>query len=175
MCVGVTTNIVASVVVTEGNGPDSPQFKPLVSRVAEDFRIQEVSADMAYSSRDNFELVSELGGVPFIPFKKNAIPRAYGCPTWKKMYHHFQLHREEFMEHYHKRSNVEATNAAIKRKFGEVLRSKNFTAQANELLAKVVAYNVTVIIHEMFESGILPGFLNLKSPLCTQSLVKGQL
>jgi len=36
----------------------------------------------------------------------------------KKMYHYFQLNRDDFMEHYHKRSNIEATNAAIKRKFG---------------------------------------------------------
>ena len=31
----------------------------------------------------------------------------------KKMYHYFQLNRDDFMEHYHKRSNIEATNAAI--------------------------------------------------------------
>jgi len=47
---------------------------------------------------------------------------------WKKMYHFFQLNKEEFMEHYHKWSNVEATNAAIKRKFGETLKSKNTVA-----------------------------------------------
>jgi hypothetical protein len=42
------------------------------------------------------------------------------------------------MEHYHKRSNIEATNAAIKRKFGETLKSKNPVAQVNELLAKLL-------------------------------------
>jgi len=35
------------------------------------------------------------------------------------------------MDHYHKRSNIEATNVAIKRKFGETLKSKNPTAQVN--------------------------------------------
>ena len=60
------------------------------------------------------------------------------------MYHYFQLNREEFMEHYHKRSNIESTNAALKRKFGETLSLKNQTAQVNELLAKIVAYNLTV-------------------------------
>ena len=63
------------------------------------------------------------------------------------------------MEHYHKRSNVESTNAAIKRKFGETLKSKNQTAQINELLAKIIAYNLTVVIHEMYENGISPDFL----------------
>ncbi len=57
-------------------------------------------------------------------------------------------------EHYHKRSNIEATNEAIKHKFGETLKSKNPTAQVNEMLAKIVAYNLTVVIHEMCENGI---------------------
>lgn len=64
------------------------------------------------------------------------------------------------MEHYHKRSNIESTNAAIKRKFGETLKLKNWTAQVNELLAKIIAYNLTVVIHEIYENGIDPTFLN---------------
>jgi len=75
------------------------------------------------------------------------------------MYHYLQLNRDEFMYHYNKRSNIEATNAAIKRKFGETLKSKNPTAQENELLAKIVAYNLTVVIHEMYENIVVPYFL----------------
>lgn len=67
---------------------------------------------------------------------------------------------------YHKLSNIEATNAAIKRKFGETLKSKNPTAQVNELLAKIIAYNLTVVIHGMYENGIHPEFLQLKSEDC---------
>ena len=62
--------------------------------------------------------------------------------------------------HFHKRSNIESTNGAIKRKFGETLKSKNRVAQENELLAKIIAYNLTVVIHEMYENGINPSFLN---------------
>jgi transposase len=125
------------------------------------FSIDEVTADLAYSSRANLQTVENIGGKAYIPFKKNATGRAGGSTIWKKMYHYFQLNREEFMEHYHKRSNIEATNAAIKRKFGETLKSKNPIAQVNELLAKIVAYNLTVVIHEMYENGINPDFLNL--------------
>ena len=71
------------------------------------------------------------------------------------------MNQEEFMEHYHKKSNIEATNAAIKRKFGETLKSKNQIAQVNELLAKIIAYNLTVVIHEMYENGIEPSFLKI--------------
>jgi transposase len=160
LCAGVKTNIVAAVAITDGNGGDSPQFGPLVRKTSEGFTINEVSADMAYSSRDNHDLVGAIGGTAYIPFKKSATGRAGGSALWKKMYHYFQLNRDDFMEHYHKRSNIEATNAAIKRKFGETLKSKNPTAQVNELLAKIVAYNLTVVIHEMYENGINPEFLH---------------
>ena len=66
------------------------------------------------------------------------------------------------MEHYHKRSNVESTFAAIKRKFGETIKSKNRVAQENEMLCKIVAYNITVLINTIFEFDINPDFLTLK-------------
>ncbi len=116
--------------------------------------INEISADLAYSSRLNLQLVANAGGKAYIPFNKSATGRAGGSAIWKKMLHYFQLNRDEFMEHYHKRSNIEATNAAIKCKFGENLKSKNPVAQVNELLAKIIAYNITVEIHEMYENGI---------------------
>ncbi len=37
-------------------------------------------------------------------------------------------------------------------------RSKNFIAQKNELLCKVIAHNIIVLIHEMFELNIKPDF-----------------
>mgnify|MGYP003605039835 CR=1 FL=1 len=52
---------------------------------------------------------------------------------------------------------------AINRKFGETLKSKNPTAQVNKLLAKIIAYNLTAVIPEMYESGINPEFLQVKN------------
>jgi hypothetical protein len=43
----------------------------------------------------------------------------------------------------------------------------NQIAQVNELLAKIIAYNLTVVIHEMYENGISPDFLHVKSDVCT--------
>jgi len=31
---------------------------------------------------------------------------------------------------------------------------------SNELLAKIIAYNLTFVIHEMYENGIEPSFIN---------------
>jgi len=159
ICVGVKTNIVTGVEVTPGYYNDSPQFEPLVRTTNESgFTMDEVSADMAYSSRDNLDLVDNVGGIGYIPFKSDATGRSKGSPIWKKMYHYFQMNQDDFMEHYHKRSNVETTFHMIKAKFGDKLKSRKDTAQVNELLCKIIAHNIVVLIHEMFELGIEPDF-----------------
>ena len=157
---GVNTNIVADIIITDEHSADSPQFKKLMLNTSKFFDIQEVSADLAYSSRKNLEIVDKLGGTAYIPFKKNATGRAGRSALWRKTFHYFQLHKEEFLERYHKRSNVESTFGAIKKKFGESVKSKNRIAQENELLCKIIAYNITVLIHEMIQLNGTSEFLS---------------
>jgi len=160
MC-GVKTNVITSAEITGEYGADCPQFEPLVKATHENgFSLNEVSADKAYVSRDNLAVVDELGATPYIPFKKNSRgTRTRGSsPIWKKMFYLFQYKNDEFMEHYHKRSNVETVFQMVKAKFGETLKSKKLTAQKNELMCKLIAHNIVVLIHEMHELGIKPTF-----------------
>lgn len=159
ICTGVKTNIVTDVIVTDENAGDSPQFEPLLRTTAQGFDIGEISADGGYSSRKNHDVVGELGGKAFIPFKVNATGKSRGSILWRKAFLFFQMHKEEFEEHYHKRSNAESTFSAIKKKFGETLKSRKRIAQENEMLCKIIAYNITVLINAMFEFGITPSFL----------------
>jgi len=157
--VGTKTNVIASARVLEENSADSPQFKPMVTEAhGNGFNIEKITADMGYSSRDNYNTAKRIGAKAYIPFKKNATGKARGSYVWKKMYHFFQFNREEFMEHYHQRSNVETAFMMVKAKFGDKLKSKNFMAQQNELLCKLIAHNIVVLIHEMFELGVMPEF-----------------
>jgi len=75
--------------------------------------------------------------------------------------------REEFLAHYHKRSNVESVFQMIKSKFGERLRSKTETAQVNEALTKVLAHNLCVVIQSMYELNITPEFCSEAAYLLT--------
>ena len=154
-CIGTKTNIVASVEVSKEDGEgagDCPHLPVLVQATANGgFTVQEVSADKAYSSRDNLDAINALGAKSYIPFKDGSTGKAKGSLFWSKMFHYFQFNQTEFMEHYHKRPNIEATFSAIKRKLGERLKSKNEVSRTNELLAKIVAYNLTVGIAEMHE------------------------
>ena len=154
---GVKTNIITSVEITESNVSDKTMFAPLVQNTKNNgFNVQELSADMGYSSRNIHETASQLGVQAFIPFTKNATGTSNGSAIWKKMFHYFKFNQEEFMAHYHKRSNVETTFHMIKSKLGDCLKSKNFTAQKNELLCKVLAHNILVLIMETQELGINP-------------------
>lgn len=159
ICVGVKTNIITGVEITDEFGNDSPQFEPLVRITSNSgFDVQEVSADKAYSSRKNYEVVKGVGGTAYIPFKTSATGRSKGSRLWRRMYRYFQFNEEEFLSHYHKRSNSETVFHMIKTKFGDKLKSKNFVSQKNELLCKVIAHNIVVLIHEMYELGINPEF-----------------
>ena len=124
------------------------------------FDIDEVSADRAYSSRENHTVVDELGGTAYIPFKETATGKTGDSPAWRKMYHKFQLDNDEFRQHYHKRSNVETTFHMLKTKFGDSVNAKNEQSQYTETLLKILCHNVVVVIHEIRESDIDPGFLS---------------
>ena len=78
--------------------------------------------------------------------------------AWAKAFGYFLYRREEFLAHYHKRSNVETTFSMIKAKFGERLRCKTTTAQINEALCKVLCHNLCCVIQSMYELGVDPTF-----------------
>ena len=162
LCCGVNTNVVTSVEVTDENGADSPQFIPLLKRTHENgFDVAEASADKAYSSRDNVGYTDSIGGTAFILFRSNASGKPRGKSwVWRKMFNYFVYQREDFLQHYHLRSNIETTNFMIKAKFTDLVRSKDKTAQVNEVLLKVLCHNIVVLIQSMFELGIEPSFLN---------------
>lgn len=161
---GVRTNIVTAVQVSDGYAHDYHYFKGLVNQTAENgFKMKEVSADKAYLGAENLLTTLRHGAIPYIPFKSNSVPDSrgsYGAKSevWTRMFHFYSLHRAEFLQHYHKRSNVETTFHMIKSKFGQRLRSKSLTAQINEALCKVLCHNLCVVIQSVHELGVEPTF-----------------
>ena len=157
--VGTRTNVVTAVVVTDERTGDSPMLAPLVTETASHFNVERVSADKAYVSKFNLNLIESLGATPLVPFKSNA---KFGeSATWNRLFHYFQFHRDEFLAQYHKRSNVESTFSAMKRKFSDTIRSKSPVAQRNEALLKVLCHNLVCVIHQVSQSGataLFPAF-----------------
>ena len=156
MC-GVKTNIVTAVEILGKDAQDCPLLPGLVEATAENFTINEVSGDKAYASFKNYDAISAVGATPFIPFKTHQ-GFSGKHDLWTQMYHYFMFRKEEFCQHYHKRSNAESTFSMIKAKFRDHVRSKTDVAMRNEALCKILCHNICVLIQEMYELGIEPTF-----------------
>lgn len=156
MC-GVKTNIVTAVEVLDRNAGDSPQFKPLVEATARNFTVKEVPADKAYLSRENLDLLHRMGGTAYVPFKSNSVSGEAGS-LWERMFFYYNFRRDEFLSHYHQRSNAESTFSMVKAKFRDHVRSKTDTAMRNEVLCKFLCHNLCVCIQSQCELGIDPVF-----------------
>jgi hypothetical protein len=153
---GVKTNIVTAVRILDQHSGDCPQFVPLVKETRKSFEIDEVSADKAYISVENFEEVAACGGQAFIAFKENSTGGAGGM--LEKAYHFFQFAKAEYEAAYHKRSNVESTFSSVKRKLGDSVMSRSDVGMVNEVLCKFLCHNLCCLIMEQETLGIAPIF-----------------
>lgn len=110
----------------------------------------------------------ELSALPLKSVETNFAVDSSGFRTTKfmeycKIKHHTKSEHEWIKAHiccgvktnnYHLRSNVESTFAMLKAKFSDLLRSKNRTAQVNELLLKILCHNIVVINNEFKASAL---------------------
>jgi transposase len=163
MC-GTSTHIVTAAVVTPNAANDAPLLPELLATTAGNFpNVREVSADKGYLSHANAAIIEKHGAMPLIPFKSNTVEPPEGS-AWARMYHQFAYNRDDFLEHYHRRSNVETVFAMVKAKFGDGLLSKTAEAQTNEVLCKFVAHNLCVLIQAFYELGIESAFDAASAP-----------
>lgn len=161
---GNATHIVTAAEVTSQYVGDPVMLEQLVAETKENFDVLEMTGDKAYSSRKNLEYIDSIGAVPFIPFKTNSMKTPKGSRIWRNMYNYFTYHQETFLQHYHRRSNVETVFHMIKSKFLGHVRSKAESACINEIYLKVLCHNICVLIQESFELGIETNFLDPSNP-----------
>lgn len=153
MC-GTNSHIITSVELTKAYSNDSPELQSLIEKTSKHFNIKEVSADKAYSSRKNFQIISDQGALPFIQFKVNNNPKQRGCRIWTQCYYYFTNYKQEFLQEYHKRSNIETCFSMIKQKFSKDLMTKTYVSQCNEILLKILCHNICCLIQEYHENNI---------------------
>jgi hypothetical protein len=160
IAIGVRSKIITAAVVTDGTMNDSPQLPGLVETTAKQFTVKEVLADKGYVGMPSLEAIAKVGAEAYIPFKSNS--QGEGPELWRKLWHLWAFHRDEFLKHYHSRSNVEGVFSSMKRKFGGSLRSRKHEALVNEALLKVICHNLSVLVRMMYEMGIEPTFWGKK-------------
>lgn len=156
---GTRTNVIAAAEVLDKDSSDSPQLPGLVATAAKSFTLSEVAADKAYAGNANFEAVVKAGGTLYAAFRSNTTGAVGGL--FGKAYHYFNLHREEFLTHYHRRSMIESTFSMVKRVLGDSVKAKTELAMRNEVLAKFVCHNIRCVVSAIYELGINPGCIGL--------------
>ena len=105
ICTGVKTNVITAVEIHGRDSGDALHLPALVETTAKNFTMNEVSADKGYAGRGTFDAIEKVGASPFVMFKANTTGGVGGM--FAKAFHFFQFNREEFLAHYHRRSNVE--------------------------------------------------------------------
>jgi transposase len=155
-CIGTHTNVITGVEISDSKANDHTYLIPVVEMTRRNFTVSELSADLAYSSMTHAAYTERHGIANYIPFKENAnvTDRYYTTEVWRRMFHYFSMNRNEFIQHYMKRSNAETTFHMLKSKFGGTLKSKTFQAQKNEALCKVICHNISCLIHAVNEFGV---------------------
>ncbi len=131
---------------------DSPQCLPLAKATAENFTINQVSGDKAYAAPNNFQTVEDCRGTAYLAFKVTSTSSMGGI--FERMLPLFSLNKDDYLRHYHRRSNVESVFSSVKRKFGDAVRSRTPVAMKNEVLAKLVCHYISQLIHLRYELGI---------------------
>ena len=131
--------------VTDANVHDSKEFEGLLDSLHL-VDIEVVTADAAYLSRKNCDLVDAIGAKPYINLKKNVtMLRAKGSKAWFDMVFCYKRHPKAWKKIYHSRSSAETAFSAIKWKFGHQLLSIRKDNQRKEIMTKVVAYNLIIL------------------------------
>ena len=113
---GNTTNIITDAMITEENANDSPQFIPLVNETAElGFIMNEVIGRQGIHLNRQLQRCARGRRNSIYTFQEQHNGQQLSSSTgnrarlWRKMFWYYQLNQEEFLEHYHNRSNVEST------------------------------------------------------------------
>lgn len=153
--VGTVTHAITGVKVSPA--ADGPQLPALAVQTMKHHLVKEVSADKAYSSFKNHEVLYAFGIEAFIPFKINAAINKKSR-AWSEHLTKFHFEQDKFLPHYHRRSNVETTIGMLKQKFGAKVASKRPIAQMNEVLAKCLCHNLACLVKAIFVSGLAPQF-----------------
>lgn len=152
--VGTTSNVVVALDIETKRGKDNVIFRAHVKRVDRNFNVEEWSGDSAYLSRKNCDAVAKIGAEPWFKLKSNTTAKPKGSVAWKHMVKRQKNEPEVTDPKYHRRSNVESTNSAKKRKFGSSVRCRLPIAQKNEEALSWISYNFSLLPRAKYEYGI---------------------
>lgn len=149
-----------TILAWEFTGPwvsDTTVFPTLVERI--EGPLGDVYADAGYLSYANAQLVTYRGGTPYFRLKSTTKGRPPGSPgqhygvTKEPLWRMIDSSRRDptkWYQKYHRRSTIESTWSAIKRRLYGVLPAFSLTMRRVETGLKVLVWNLTRVSQEGF-------------------------
>jgi len=137
--IDVDTGLIVAFKVTHGNASDAPATRSLLRQVG---RIGRLLADCGYSARWIFEEVKLKGGIPYIPFRKNATGKMKWSSLWSRMFVLYTNEPDRWREGYSPRVLVESTFSTLKRCWGAELTARRGWSCRKEAVVRIIAHNV---------------------------------
>ena len=153
MLCGTRTHVVTAAEVSIGDQHDNPLLPLLLKTTLQNFDVKDLCADLGYISSSHYTATEDAGVRLLTPFKVDTVP-ANGDDAWSRAWKFFMYKHDEFLAHYHQRSNAETVFHMVKSKLGPAVKSRNTTAQFNEILCKFVHHNIYCLIQQAYELGI---------------------
>ena len=157
--IDIRTRVILDYRITHAYAADSPVMERILASMVDTMagKIGDVCFDSAYLTRKICNLISSMGGTPFIKPKSNTTPKSRGSRSWKEMVTMYLKNLDKFNDHYHQRSIVESVFAALKirRGMGGSLRSRRDHTQDKELAIQTISYNIDMVARAEIKSGNL--------------------
>ena len=119
-----------SITITDGTTPDTMLFPYLMGDI--DAPVSVVRADKGYLSRDNVQLVEDMGAIPYIKPKSSSTMESKGKFAWRHMHFRYRQDQKAFRKEYNQQRRAEAFFSKLKRRFGSSIRSRIGTMRRRE-------------------------------------------
>jgi hypothetical protein len=147
IAVDVNTKEIVSIEVTKEHVHDGKKLEKLVNEASRrKGKVLKAIGDGAYDSRDNFRFLADNNIEPVIKVRKNASTKARGCmPRKLSVMEQKEDLKEWKKEHgYGYRWMAESAFSAIKRTFGEHVKSVKWKNMVKEIVLKASIYNMFI-------------------------------
>lgn len=140
---------VHAVAITDGTTSDIMLFPYLLDDI--DATVGVVRADKGYLSRDNVQMVEDMGAIPYIKPKSSSTMESKGKFAWRHMQFRCREDPARFLREYNQQKRAEAFFSKMKRRFGSSIRSRIGTMRRREVWMRILILNMLAVASEEVE------------------------
>jgi transposase len=160
--IGTTYKLISAVELPDPpTAHESPFFSSLLQETASNYSSMElVCLDRGYLSRNNCDLIEEVGAVPRIYPKEGTTLRRKGSWAWAEMLLDFIKDPQRWLREYHLRSISETVFSTYKRNFPVPLRKRILRRRKKEAFSRVCDYNMKRLCYLRYLKGLIVPWKN---------------